>query len=211
MSSQGVPKDSPSSLKTEDEYHVETLPNGDIDEDSVEDVAIPQQDFDNLNDVDEDSGDDGESTASTAGSLVPPDPGDLVDLTNENVCRVKYRRRVDGKDVEVACGTPIEECVRKKHNLWRLNPATRCGPGYYYPVIKNNGEVLPDGKLSERWFTPEEMCTIVRSREDEKAFVSTVLESNSPTAAGSRFHSKVPGTSSSSNEPSERTERVGFI
>ena len=84
MSSQGVPKDSPSSLKTEDEYHVETLPNGDIDEDSVEDVAIPQQDFDNLNDVDEDSGDDGESTASTAGSLVPPDPGDLVDLTNDS-------------------------------------------------------------------------------------------------------------------------------
>ena len=99
--------------------------------------------------MDEDSGDDGESTASTAGSLVPPDPGDLVDLTNENVCRVKYRRRVDGKDVEVACGPPIEECVRKNHNLWRLNPATRCGPGYYYPVIKNNGEVLPDGKLSE--------------------------------------------------------------
>ena len=134
MSSRRDPEDSPSSLKTEDEYHIETC---NPDDESIEEVNPPAGE-DELEEVEED---DDDSAASSAGSLVPPNVEDLIDLTDDTLCRVKYRRRVDGKDIEVVCGTHVADCRRKRHDLWRLNPATRCGPGFYYPVIKRNGDV----------------------------------------------------------------------
>lgn len=138
--------------------------------------------------------DDPQSDTASAGDLFGFHIADLVDLTNDDVCRIRMKRTISGVAIPCACGGAAGHCHRKGHNQKREEgPLSNVAPPRYYPRLETKYG-FADGRLDmgPGYTTEEYQALLPTLRNPEEPGGHSLLDRESSPRREELEHASSP-------------------